>query len=166
MLAPWKFLLSFLKTEWTVSDYPLHFERQDVTGPDEPAWSVRIVHWPLMLGSGGSREEALRHLQRNLEEYRARQGRLPRPGTKVPIQFASTDRIDRHPETLMALLTQVLGFDETAPIFVSDDSSLRDFPEGDPPDRYHARIREVFGVDVSDVPDDNIATILERIDGR
>jgi hypothetical protein len=85
-----------------------------------------------------------------------------RPGAPPPLELASTERVDRVAETARDLMSRVLGmrYDEC---FISDESSLWDFHVYPSNDAYVERIRELYGVDVSDVTDGNLATILERI---
>jgi hypothetical protein len=85
---------------------------------------------------------------------------MPRPGTKVPIEFAPSSRVDADPELADDFIRRVLGLDWA---FVSDESSLWDFHTGETNDVLMAKIRDRYGVDVSDIGSGNIATILSRI---
>lgn len=85
---------------------------------------------------------------------------MPRPGTKVPIEFAPSDRVYAHPELTDDFIHRVLGLDWA---FVSDQSSLWHFHTGETNDVVIAKIKDIYGVDVSDIESGNIATILHRI---
>ena len=159
-----KYLASFFKSDWSIDDYPLRYRQQSIADPQAPRWVVQIINWWVMAGTGETREEAYRDLAQRVEERRAA-GSLPRPGIKVPLQFSSTARVDRHPEIAERFLREVLGFTSGSPVFISDRSSLADFCMGEGPEAYLEKIRQVFGVDVSDIEGGNLAEIFERIHG-
>jgi hypothetical protein len=85
---------------------------------------------------------------------------MPRPGTRVPLEFASRERIAANSGLADEFLRSVLEHDEA---WISDESSLWDFTLGDSLDDYYAKISALYSVDVSDIPDGNLASILERI---
>lgn len=85
---------------------------------------------------------------------------LPRPGTRVPIEFAAQDRTLTHPELVNDFIHQVLGLDWA---WISDESSLWDFHDGETNDRYYAKIKEVYGLDVSDMKSAKLCEIFDRI---
>ena len=158
----WKRALSCLKRTWEFEDYPLRVRVQkDV--PDNARYWARVLGWNLD-GLGGSEAEALLEL-RSAYEMRKKalsaDGKaIPRPGTNVPIQFASEDRVGGYPEILQDFIERVLGLPWA---FISDESSLWDFGTGTDITELQGRVREVYGVDVSDVASGNIAEIVERI---
>jgi len=88
---------------------------------------------------------------------------MPRPGTEVPIEFAPSDRVHSNSELTDEFIQRVLGLDWA---FVSDQSSLWDFHTNDSNDALNAKIREIYGVDVSDVESGSLAEILQRIAKR
>jgi hypothetical protein len=159
-LMLWKRTLSYRKNEWEFRDYPIRLRIQkDV--PDSSRFWGRILGWNLD-GLGETREDALRELEETFNGRKTvlvESGKpIPRPGTDVPITFASQDRVNAHRALLDDFVDRVLGFQWA---FVSDESSLSDFHGGDDNGQLVARIKEVYGVDVSDVG--NVAEILERI---
>jgi hypothetical protein len=85
---------------------------------------------------------------------------MPRPGTHVPLTFASQERISANSALAREFLQSVLGVEGA---WISDESSLWDFTMEDSLDDCFAKIRSLYGVDVSDVPGGNLAGILERI---
>jgi hypothetical protein len=81
-------------------------------------------------------------------------------GAIKKIEFAPTDRIDQHCELADDFAQRVLGLDS---VWISDESSLGDF-HGEPTNEaLNRKIHDVYGVDVSDITNGNLADILERI---
>jgi hypothetical protein len=78
----------------------------------------------------------------------------------VPIEFASQERVDVHPELTQDFIERVLGFKWA---FISDESSLWDFHEDQTNELLVAKIRSVYGVSVDDVESARIWEILDRI---
>ena len=76
------------------------------------------------------------------------------------IEFAPQDRVDAHPALLDDFIHRIL---ELEGAFISDESSLWDFHTDMNNDDLLARIKWVYGIDVSDIESGNIAEILERI---
>jgi hypothetical protein len=164
LLASWKRVLSFLKREWTLRDYPIRVKKQAQTNPEIPKYSAQIINWWTLTGLGNTKEEALRDLQNSLENFKRNEGYLPRPGTRRPIEFAPTLGIDSHAETARRFIEEVLGFGPNDPVFISDQSSLYDFDGINGGLNLDEKITEVFGVEVSDIEDRNLVRIFERID--
>ncbi len=113
-----------------------------------------------MSGGGNTRLEALEQVRKNFDRFRATKQRLPRPGTKVPIEFAARDRVSQHPELEKEFIRQVL---EVNWVWISDESSLGDFHDEDTDRRLIDKIRRIYGVDVSDISTGNLADIFDRI---
>jgi hypothetical protein len=166
-LAFLKFLASFFKPDWQLADYPIRVRQQDPHAPGmglylpEP-WIAQIVNWWQMIGSGNTKEEALSSLQRNFDEYKQENGSLPRPGMPVRLEFALTGEIDQHIPLARDFFQRILNmnYDDC---FVSDQSSLWDFPDTEDTAAVFARIRLAYGVDVSDIFSGNLARIFKRI---
>jgi hypothetical protein len=169
--ALWKLCLSFRKHDWELADYPIAFRTQepdpasDYTAPrfKLPRHVASIVNWHLS-GNGDSREEALESLRGTFDAVklkRQQEGRqLPRPGTHVPIEFASHERVNAHPELADDFIHKVLELDE---VWISDESSLWDFHTDETNDILCSRIKEIYGVEVSDIQSARLSEILERI---
>lgn len=165
-----RYCLSFLKKDWTLRDYPIRLRRQSDALADPESrfklypWSAQIDGWGVISGTGNSAEEASARLAVRLGEERARRASrgepLPRPGTDVPIQFASTAGVKAHDTLLQDFIHRVLQLEWA---FISDESTLWHFHTGDSNDAYVARIHQIYGVDVSDIADATIADILDRI---
>ena len=158
-----KYITSFFKSDWSVDDYPLRYREQTKTDPRVPLWVVQIINWWVMTGAGDTREEAYQNLAQQVEERRAVGVSFPRPGKRVPIKFASTERVDRYPDIAERFLREIVGFTSKSPVFISDQSSLGDFSIGDGAKEYVKKIRQVFGIDVTDIESGNLADIFERI---
>jgi hypothetical protein len=76
------------------------------------------------------------------------------------LEFAPRKRVSARPELAEEFTRRVLNLDWA---FISDESSLWDFHEAGTNEALIARIKEVYGVDVSDIESANLAEILERI---
>ncbi len=171
VVAAWKLFLSFRKRNWVLSDYPIVVRPQntardlDYTSPRFKPYKfvARIVNWSLA-GGGETPEEAMRELRVNFEDAasaRRRKGMLlPRPGTAVPVEFAPQAQVNAHGDLVDDFVRRVLGLDWA---WISDESSLWDFHTNDTNDALQTKIREVYGVDVSDIESGNLAEILDRI---
>jgi|SRR5579871_3419627 len=171
LIASWKFWLSFRKRDWELGDYPVVIRKQNVPDlePSTPRFTsyrywARIVNWWVMTGGGDTPEEALKELAvqfNQMRDSRQREGKsMPRPGMKVPLEFAASKRVYAHPDLTDDFIARVLGIEWA---FISDQSSLWDFHTETTNDALYARIKDVYGVDVSDIESGNLAKILDRI---
>lgn len=162
----WKRLLSYTKSEWNLADYPVRVAEMTDAEPESARYYARILRWNLF-GFGKSPDDAFEDLRIHFEEFkRNRPNDVKRPGVTMPIEFASQDGIEHHDGTAERFINEVLGFESSAPVFISDESSLLDFTSTDEETNdYVARTRDVFGVDISDIKDGNLLKIFERIDG-
>jgi hypothetical protein len=171
--ASWKFALSFRKHTWELQDFPISVikQRTDLDlgqyafHHQRPhAYLARIVNWWVVTGSGGTQQEAIRDLEVQFDTIRSQRLRagksLPRPGTAVPIEFASRQRVGAHPGLAEDFVRRVLGLDWA---WISDGSSLWDFNTERTNDAFYAKIKEVYGVDVSDIESGRLGEILDRI---
>lgn len=167
LLASWKFLLSFRKKKWRLEDYPILLRKQgDFSQPigkagrwTRHAYSAQIVNWTLS-GSGETAQAAMESLGERFDRARESGPSMPRPGTRVPLEFASQERIAANSALAVEFMQIVLGHNEA---WITDESSLWDFTLEDSLDIYYARIRAVYGLDLSGIADESIAEILERI---
>jgi hypothetical protein len=168
--AAWKRFLSLFKRDWEFSDYPIVIREQEAdpsyvgTRLKHYRYNASIVNWWVVTGGGGTKREALQELEKafaNAKVERGRQGKpLPRPGTHVPIEFAARQRVSAHPELAEDFIRRVLNLDWA---WISDESSLWDFHHGEDNAALIAKIKEVYGVDVSDIRSAKLSEILERI---
>jgi hypothetical protein len=158
-----KWLLSFTKRRWRIEDYPVRVNKNGETPEPGIAFCAQILNWPGPIGLGPTRKEAYDNLAQDLEEIRKHREQMPRPGSHVPIQFASTDRVNSDEELLHDFIERVLGFKRSDPVFISDLSSLDEFGDEAKVAELVQRIRDVYGIEVTDIASGNIADILDRI---
>ncbi len=168
--AAWKWSLSFLNSDWALSDYPLAIREHEI----DPAYvgtrlkqyrhTAAIVNWWVISGGGDTKEQAFEELKKRFAREKANRretGRpLPRPGEPVPLQFASRQRIDANSELAHDFIRRVLNLDW---VWMSDESSLWDFHSSNDNGELISKIKEVYGVDVSDIESARLSEILERI---
>ena len=113
---------------------------------------------------GNSPEEAMAELSSNFERAKAKKleegEHLPRPGTTVPIEYASQDRVNLNAGLAQDFIRKVLELEWA---WISDESSLWDFHMEETNDRLNSKILEVYGVGVSDIESGNLSEIFERI---
>jgi hypothetical protein len=169
--ALWKYCLSFRKRDWQLSDYPVIFRTQKpdpASAYDSPRFKLHryiasIVNWHLS-GGGDSREEALQKLSDTFAAAKAKKREkgklLPRPGTRVPIEFVTQERVNAHTELSDDFIHRVLEMESA---WISDESILWDFHTGETNDLYCARIKKIYGVDVSDIKSARLCEIFDRI---
>lgn len=168
--AAWKFCLATRKRDWVLRDYPVAI-REQKNDPEyvgtryrQYRYSAAIINWWVVTGLGDTKEEALQDLAKSLDTQkleRAKEGKpLPRPGTRVPIEFASQARVNRHAELAEDFVRRILDLEW---VWISDQSSLWDFHARESNDELIAKIKEVYGVDVSDIDSAKLCEILERL---
>lgn len=107
-------LSSFVRSEWSPHSYPVVTRRQcDADSKEE--WRVAILHWPGPVGLGSTEAEARAALSMELENIavmrRSTGEAMPRPGTVVPVQFASTDSVAADRALLDDFIERALGFE-------------------------------------------------------
>jgi hypothetical protein len=149
-----------------MDDYPIRVWLQPVAEPLHKSrlkplsWTASVINWPGMSGSANSRLEALEELRKNFDRFKTTKPSLPRPGTKVPIQFAAGERVGQHSELAKDFVKGVLDIDWA---WISDESSLWDFHDDETNENLTKKIRHIYGVDVSDISSGNLADIFDRI---
>lgn len=164
--AIWAFLTSIFKREWTLEDYPIRIVFHPTAEPEHSSrrkplpWTALVINWPGISGSADSRQRALEELSKNFDRFKATRPSLPRPGTKVPIEFAATERVGQHSELAKDFVKRVLDLDWA---WISDESSLWDFHGDETNKSVTDKIERVYGVDVSDISSGNLADIFDRI---
>lgn len=171
--AAWKWSLSRLKRDWSFSDYPIQVRKQEIdpsyvgTRLKQHLYTASIVNWWAITGNGNTEQEAVQELQKSFETVKAERAKghkqLPRPGTHVPIEFASRQRVSAYPQLQEDFVRRVLDLDWA---WLSDESSLWDFHGSDDNRALVEKIDEIYGVDVSDIESAKLWEILERIASR
>jgi hypothetical protein len=167
LLAGWKWLLSFSKTEWNLSDYPITTRKSEANSPSRlklVPWSASIVNWCSLSASGDTKAEALADLQRRFDERREawvqKNKRMPRPGSHVPVEFAENKRVQAHRELADDFIHRVLELDWA---WISDESRLWDFHCRNTNDVLNLKVKELYGVDISGIQSGRLCEIFERI---
>jgi hypothetical protein len=79
------------------------------------------------------------------------------------LTFASSDELRKYWNTAREFMGEIVGYDIDG-IFVSDESSLWDFLEGEDLSKYHAHTLEKYGVDISDIESGNLVEIAKKIE--
>lgn len=103
-----------------------------------------------------------RKSEAGLENIRRHRAQMPRPGTEVPIEFASSTRVDSNPELRDRFIEDLLGFDPNG-VFISDETTLDHFGDETHVAELQQKILNIYGVDVSDLKAGFVCEILERI---
>ena len=114
-----------------------------------------------MFGDGETEIEALEKLRENFESHKRTGKKLPRPGTRVPIEFAARDRLARHAKLQEDFVRRVLDIQWA---WISDESSLWDFHKDETNAQLVEKILTIYRVDVSDISSGNLADIFDRIE--
>lgn len=169
--ASWKWLLSFRTKDWCLEDYPVTIRKQEanldsVFNPPrftQHGYIAHIVNWALT-GGGETPSDAKEKLRENFEMVKGRwllEGRpLVRPGTLGPIEFAPQINVNTHEALSEDFIRRVLGLEWA---WISDESSLWDFHAERDNEQFNAKIREIYGVDVSDIQSGRLCEIFDRI---
>jgi hypothetical protein len=164
----WKWCRSFAKTDWELQDYPVSIKKQmpDLNLParfTQHQYWARVLAWHIGAG-GASKGDALNALGEQFAKRKKdwlKDGKpLPRPGINVPIEFASQERVNAHTKLVEDFIHRVLGLPSA---WISDESSLWDFHFEETNEALLAKIREIYGVNVSDIESARLSEIFERI---
>lgn len=165
--AFFSYILSFRRrrNNWRFEDYPVRVRKQATGDPDAdiPPYCAQFINWWTITGLGNTPASAKDNLRQNFETYKQSNDSIPRPGCQAPIEFADSTVVQRDPELYCRFIAEVLGFGPEDPVFISDQSSLSDFDGVNGGVDLYERIREVFGVDVSDISDGSLAAIFKRL---
>jgi hypothetical protein len=157
----WYYLRSFFRWPWTFADYPVVVHRQGPLADGALPEYVAMIDGMILAGLGDTPESARAELAERFEAYRAAHDTLPRPGTQAPITFATATRVELHGTLRDEFVERILRMEWA---FMSDESSLTDFPEE--LDEYGRRIMLLYGIDIDQLADRRIATILDAIADR
>jgi hypothetical protein len=159
-------LASFVRSEWKPESYPIEIRTQDGV-PPEAKWCARVLNWPGSIGLGPTKTEARAALLKRLREIAVKRQQeeksMPRPGTGLPLEFASTTRVSREPALLEDFIMHVLGFTHRDPVFISDESSISDFGDDDRITEIRNKIEEHYGISITESEPVFIADVLERV---
>lgn len=169
LLAIKRYVASFRKGTWQVTDYPLKWTQH----PESPAdakfksnlWSVQIINWWHVRGDADTQEGVLADLAAALERHRQKDGTLPRPGRgrKLELTFAPQEEIVKYEVLAQDFFTKIMHF-EFSDCFITDESGLSDFPEAD--EEYLRRIGVIYSIHPSEFEDLRFVTIFKTISSR
>jgi hypothetical protein len=157
---------SFFKTSWRFEDYPLDYIDQGECPPNLPArlqhkrWRADLVNWYAVSGSGDSKEAALADAKQKFVDRKTSGEKMWRPGTGPGIVFAAKETPTRYPELSDDFIHKVLNLQWA---WISDFSTLWDFHTENDNDAMYLRIGEIYGVDVSSVPNARLMDIFAEI---
>ncbi|MCF6133459.1 hypothetical protein [Flavobacterium wongokense] len=164
ILAFYKKILSYRKTNWELEDYPLRYRNQSNSEDKEiKTWVLQIVNWWTLTGLGDTKAEAYDMLKEHFENYKHLNNELPRPGTSVPIKFADTEEIDNLENIAVDFFDKILGYNYYE-CFISDESSLIDF--GQDNEETLQKINEIYSLNLKEIGDGNIVRILTLINEK
>jgi len=168
MLTIIKRLNSYFKRDWNLDDYPIKVYLNESAGEENVKFGARILNWPMMTGHGETEDKALDKLRENFDQFKNTK-KLPRPGTTVPLVFAPTKHIEQYEDLAVKFFEKILRlnyFDG----FYSDGSyielSFIDFSRQRLDEirrEIIERTREEFKVDISDVYDEPLWRVFEKI---
>jgi hypothetical protein len=162
-----KRLMSYTKREWNFHDYPIYTWKNPNAGEEKVAFGAGFVDWMGMVGHGVNAERAIAQLKEQFDLFKAN-NELSRPGTHVPLKFASTQKIDQYADIGRDFLYRIFGlnFDNG---FYSDGSALEYFmPIGESPEEFKRqtieRVRKTYDVDIEDIYDKALWIVLKRLE--
>ncbi|MBB5346115.1 hypothetical protein [Tunturibacter empetritectus] len=157
---------SFSKTSWRFEDYPLDYIDQGECPPNLPGrlqhkrWRADLVNWYAVSGLGDSKEAALADAKQKFADWKTSGEKMWRPGTGPGIVFAAKETPTRYPELSDDFIHKVLNLQWA---WISDFSTLWDFHTENDNDAMYLRIGEIYGVDVSSVPNARLMDIFAEI---
>jgi hypothetical protein len=173
-----KFFRSFFKRDWELSDYPIttrematlaRFKIQEQEKPESqnPKWMM-IVEGLNLIGVGDTQEDAKTDLESRFRRYKQENPKMPRPGIQGPmkIEMESSQEITEAGGSLIEDFMQHIFNLSPGSYFISDLSSLHDFEILDDEldiRNFQRKIALRYNVDVSDIPNGNLAKIFQRI---
>lgn len=173
-----KYFLSFLKADWELKDYPVRYfnqhGRENLKLPPKlgrstlPKWRAQIIHWPLLFGLGETKVEAYLDLEQKFLDHKKNTQPIPRPGTKAEMKFepAPSEKVHLYTHIAEHFFPHILKMNY-ADVWITDLSSLWDFPVEDSDEEMSRKIALRYGVDVSDlVKKGFLVEIFERINEK
>jgi len=125
-------------------------------------WTVAVINWWIMRGDGNSLDEAWANLEKKFEERTLESTPLPRPGTgeSPELGFADTTLVEQYQAIAVEFMPKVFGF-ALEGCFISDESSLSDFP--DPDEEYLRKIGIFYGIHPDELENQKLVTIFRLI---
>ncbi len=124
--ALYKYVKSYFKNEWDFNDYPLETWRNTNSNEPDIKFGASFTNWILFTAHGPTKQSAINNLEANFKDYKRNNNELPRPGKKVPIQYAETERIDNLEDIAVDFFDKIIEINYYD-CFISDMTSLFDF---------------------------------------
>jgi hypothetical protein len=162
-----KRMLSYFKSDWCFNDYPISIDK--ISGSDPSVYTGNILNWWSMTSRGETKEMAAQNLKAKFNEYLGQKEKLPRPGDRVPLKYASTEQISKYRATFIEYYDKVLSEYSGFPWFVSDLTNLSSWEpinNSEKKQRKEEIIRRTqneYGIDIRDYYDEPIYKILAII---
>ncbi|HCY41921.1 MAG TPA: hypothetical protein DHV48_11290 [Prolixibacteraceae bacterium] len=165
-----KRLKSYSKTDWVFSDYPTKTWTNPNDGEEKNAFGAGIINWSGLVGHGSSPAKALIALEDSFQLYKDNNDDLPRPGTKVPLMFASSEQIDKYENIGVDFFNKVFDLDYYGG-FYSDQSILSHFEPWEDLEKIEDVRNEIikrtllhYNVDITDIYNEPLWMILDKIE--
>ncbi len=143
--ANYKYLASFFKSDWAFKDYPIKTWRNPNATQEEIQYGAMFTNWHGLVAHGKTSKEAIGILKQRFIEFKEN-NTLPRPGTKVPLQFASTDKITTLEDIAVDFFDKIIEMNYYD-CFISDRSCLWDF--GLDNEETLKKIKDEYGIEPS-----------------
>ncbi|WP_428232711.1 hypothetical protein [Flavobacterium sp.] len=124
--ALYKYILSFRKDDWEFEDYPLETWKNPNSELHELKYGASFTNWYLFVSHGESEELAIVNLKKQLQDNKANNIKIPRPGKKTQIQFSDTTEIDKYESIASDFFDKIIGISYYN-CFISDYSSILEF---------------------------------------
>lgn len=152
-----KYLFSFFKNNWQFEDYPLETWSNLEANQSEIKFGAKFTNWQTLIAHGNSNSEAVENLRKSFNEY-SQKNKLPRPGSKVSFELATSSKIDLYEEIAIDFFDKIIGINYFD-CFISDYSTLFDFGLDD--EETIEKIKIVYKIE----PDSDLilADIFEKI---
>ncbi len=164
LIATYKKILSYFKSNWTLKDYPLVFERQvdekdTVLNTILDPWVVMIISWYEMVGTGKTKEEAYLALKKRFDIY-SQSYRLPRPGTFPKTKSPHPAAVEMLEDNISDFFEKILDMDYHNCV-ITDKTTLKDLKKDDK--QTIDKICLEYKIDIREIRDGNIIRILSQI---
>jgi len=169
-------MMKDIENNWNFEDYPTETWKNPNAGEKKVAYGAGIINWDGMVGHGETPEKALIALNEKFKLYKDNNAILPKPGTKVPLKFASASNMEKYEKMAVDFFVKIFDINYYE-CFISDESSLPDIEshlesyEGDESNIQNTckeniikKTLSVYNVDIADVYDFPIWKVLEKIE--
>src|SRR3989344_849001 len=156
-----KCALSFTKRDWDFEDYPIRTWKIIDPHNDHLPYAAGLTNWQAMITQGESPEKAMIPLKTHFEDAKKKGWTIRRPGTfhRLKVVFESGDNILRNEDLGYEFLDRIFGIKY---VFFSDVTKLIDFESVESKEQTIGKIKESYGVDVTDIFDEPLWKILDR----